>query len=73
MYRVRVDPCEGDARGVVDTNMDELPTRVLALAFAVAGDAMANALEAPQFLDVEMDQDRIDNLWKAHTLDHAVG
>jgi hypothetical protein len=25
------------------------------MAFAVAGDAMANALEAPQFLDVEMD------------------
>ena len=28
----------------------------IALAFAVAGDAMANALEAPQFLDVGMDQ-----------------
>jgi hypothetical protein len=37
--------------------MDELPTpRALPWPFAVAGDAMANALEAPQFLDVEMDQ-----------------
>src|SRR6202047_1882841 len=55
---VRHDPCEGDARGIVDTDMNELPAGAacIALAFAVAGDALANSLEAPQFLDVEMDQ-----------------
>jgi hypothetical protein len=41
----------------IQTSTNSQPTpRAFALAFAVAGDAMANALEAPQFLDVEMDQ-----------------
>ena len=39
------DLAEGDARGIVDTDMDELPadTAAVRLAMAVAGDAVADA------------------------------
>ena len=49
---------EGEARGVVDADVDELPADAagLALACAVAGDAMADALEAAELLDVDVDQ-----------------
>jgi len=43
---------EGDTRGVVNTDMDELPAdaAAVALAGAVAGDAMTDPVEAPSFL-----------------------
>ena len=52
------DLAEGDARGVVDADVDELPAdaAALALAGAIAGDAMADALEAAELLDVDVDQ-----------------
>ena len=45
---------EGEARGVVDRDMDELPAdaAAVALAGAVAGDAMANPVEAAELLDM---------------------
>lgn len=47
---------EGDARGVVDTDMDEFPTGAdAAAAGAVFGDAMARFVEAIELLDVEVD------------------
>src|SRR6202035_1710097 len=55
---VRHDRCERDARGIVDTDMDELPAdaATAALAYAVPGDAIANALETAKFLAINMDQ-----------------
>jgi hypothetical protein len=49
---------EGDARGVVDADVDELPTDAPAVALtgAIAGDAVADLVEAAQLLDVDMDQ-----------------
>ena len=48
---VRHDLGEGKARGVVDANMDELPSgaAMIALACTIAGDAMAKALETAKF------------------------
>jgi hypothetical protein len=55
---VRLDLGEGDARGVVDADMDEFPANAPAVALppAVAGNAVANALETPEFLDIDVDQ-----------------
>ena len=36
------DLCEGDARGVVEADVDELPAGAAALAGALAGDAVAD-------------------------------
>ena len=47
---------EGDARGVVEADVDELPAGAAALAGALAGDAVADLLEAAELLDVEVDQ-----------------
>jgi hypothetical protein len=49
---VRLDLAEGQARGVVDADMDELPADAtgVALALAVAGDAVADLIELPSFL-----------------------
>src|SRR5579863_5290848 len=53
---------EGDARGVVDADMDKLPTQPLAaaatvaLAAAIAGDAMADTIDAAKLFDVDVDQ-----------------
>ena len=49
---------EGDARGIVDADVDELPADAAdaGLAGAVAGDAVADALEAAELLDVDVDQ-----------------
>lgn len=54
---VRLDLAEGDARGVVDNDVDELPAGAAAVALAgpVAGDAVAGFLEAAEFLDVDVD------------------
>src|SRR4029077_4365609 len=54
------DLAEGDARGIVDADMDELPTRALAaaapiaLASAVGGDASAAAVDRAERCDVEV-------------------
>ena len=59
LFLVGQDLREGDARGVVDADMDELPAGaagLVALAAAVAGDAVADALEAAELLDVDVDQ-----------------
>lgn len=55
---VRHDLGEGEARGVVDCDMDELPAgaAMIALAAAIAGDAMADLIEAPEFFDVDADE-----------------
>lgn len=57
-----LDLAEGDARCIVDADMDELPARTAtpgaapgALACAVTGDAMANPLEAAELFDVNVD------------------
>src|SRR5216683_2027885 len=51
------DLAEGEARGVVDRDMDELPADASAVAVAgsVAGDAVADPVEAAELLDVDMD------------------
>ena len=60
-FLIGVDLGERDARGVIDADMDELPTASRArttwvvLAGPITGDAMADALEAAELLDVEMD------------------
>jgi hypothetical protein len=52
MLFVRHDLGESAARGIVDTNMGELPsgTAMIALACAIAGDAMPISLKHPSFL-----------------------
>src|ERR1019366_538053 len=57
------DLAEGDARGVVDADVDELPSGAPAplagrapLAGPIAGDAVADLLEAAELLDVDVDQ-----------------
>jgi hypothetical protein len=47
---------EGDARGVVEADVDELPAGTPALTGTLAGDAVADAFEAAEFLDVDVDQ-----------------
>src|SRR5713101_1273823 len=56
-FLIRHDLGEGEARGVVDADMDELPAdaAAVALAGAVAGDAVADAVEASELLDVDVD------------------
>ena len=68
---VRQDLREGDAGGVVDADVDELPADAAAvgLAGAIAGDAMADAFEAAEFLDVDVDHvARLVALVAAHRL-----
>src|SRR5262249_59765561 len=52
------DAAEGDARGIVDSDMDELTAdaAIVALASAVASDAMADLVESAEFLDVDVDE-----------------
>src|SRR6185437_7236843 len=48
---------EGDARSIVDADMDELPASApVAAALAVAGDAVAYAIELAELLYVDVDQ-----------------
>jgi hypothetical protein len=53
---------KGDARGIVDGDMDIFPAKPfaavapVALAVAVAGDAVADAVDPAEFLDVDVDQ-----------------
>src|SRR4051812_10968507 len=55
---VRKDLREGDPGGVVDADVDELPSDAPALALtgSVAGDAMADAVEAAELFDIDVDQ-----------------
>ncbi len=59
-FLVRQDLGEGDARGVIDADVDELPTDPfaarpsVALTPAIARDAMSDLLEAAEFFDVEV-------------------
>jgi hypothetical protein len=67
---------EGDAGGVVDADMNAFPANSLAtrppvaLASAIAGDAVADAVDAACFLDVDVDElARMPSLIAAHRLD----
>ena len=55
---IRHDLDEGDARGIVDADMDVLPTDAAAVALspAIAGDAVADAVDPSELFDVDMDQ-----------------
>src|SRR3954462_6923990 len=55
---VRADLREGDPGGVVDADVDELPSDAPALALtgSVAGDAMADPVEAAELFDIDVDQ-----------------
>src|SRR5215216_2710691 len=55
---VRQDLREGHPGGVVDADVDELPSDAPALALtgSIAGDAMADAVEAAELFDIDVDQ-----------------
>src|SRR3954467_1805908 len=55
---VRKDLREGHPGGVVDADVDELPpdAPALALTGSIAGDAMADAVEAAELFDIDVDQ-----------------
>jgi hypothetical protein len=46
----------GQARGIVDSDVDELPARAVGAVAAIARDAVADAAEAGELLDVEVDE-----------------
>jgi hypothetical protein len=46
----------GQAGGVIDADMDKLPARTRAAAAADSGDAVADAVDAAQFLDVQVQE-----------------
>ncbi len=52
------NPGKGDPRCVVDADVDELPAdaAMAALTGPIAGDAMADLVETPELLDVDMDE-----------------
>src|SRR3954466_379715 len=55
---VREDRREGHPGGVVDADVDELPpdAPALALTGSIAGDAMADTVEAAELFDIDVDQ-----------------
>src|SRR3954451_15459599 len=55
---VREDLREGHPGGVVDADVDELPSDAPAFALtgSIAGDAMADAVEAAELFDIDVDQ-----------------
>src|SRR5215471_3230828 len=57
-FLVGQDLAEGEARGIVDADMDILPTdaAAVALAGAIAGDAVADAVEAAELFDIDVEQ-----------------
>lgn len=75
------DLSEGDARGVVDTDMYELQADATTVgpAGAVTGDAVADAIEPAELLDTDVDElagmlalvaaDRLGGLQVAHPAD----
>lgn len=51
------DLAEGDARGIVDADMDELPADAIgASSLAITGDAVAGGLEPAELLAAEVDE-----------------
>jgi hypothetical protein len=54
---VGLDLGEGDAGMIVDADVDELPadTAAVALAGSIAGDAVADLVEATELFDIDMD------------------
>ena len=52
---VRQDLDEGEPGSVVNRHVDELPASTLALGAPIAGDPMADAPEAGELLDIEVD------------------
>src|SRR4051794_21771999 len=58
LFLVRKDLREGHPGGVVDADVDELPSDAPALALprSVAGDAMADPVEAAELFDIDVDQ-----------------
>ena len=52
------DAAEGDPGGIVKADVDELPADAagVALADPIAGDAVTNALELAELLDVDVDE-----------------
>ena len=56
-FLIRQDLGEGDAGVIVNTNVDELPANAPAIALtgAIAGDAVADFVEATELFDVDMD------------------
>jgi hypothetical protein len=55
-FLVWLDLRESGARSIVDADMDELPADAAALAIAVTGDAVTNAIKTSGFLDGDVDQ-----------------
>src|SRR6202008_4619201 len=73
---VRQHLCKGDARMIVDADVDVFPTRSLspgaevALTSAIAGDAMADPIDTAELFDVDVDHlTRLLALIAAHRLD----
>src|SRR3954469_11313320 len=58
LFLVRADLREGHPGGVVDADVDELPSDAPAFALtgSIAGDAMADPVEAPELFDIDVDQ-----------------
>src|SRR5215212_6483206 len=58
LFLVREDLREGHPGGVVDADVDELPSDASAFALtgSIAGDAMADPVEAPELFDIDVDQ-----------------
>ena len=63
---VRIHGGEGDARVVVDGDVEELGADALDAVAAVAGDAVGRALDAYQALDIEVQQAAWDIVLVAH-------
>ena len=58
---VGLDLGEGDAGMIVDADVDKLPAdaAAVALASAIAGDAVADTLETPELFDVDVKESRL--------------
>lgn len=57
LFLIPPDLGEGQARGIVDRDVDELVTGAAAFFFlAIAGDAVAGPDKFPEFLDIDMDE-----------------
>src|SRR5947209_16204484 len=62
LFLVLHDLAERDPGGIVDADMDKLPSdsfaarAQIALASTIAGDAMADPIELPELFDVDVDQ-----------------
>ena len=46
----------GEARGIIDTDVEELPSRASSALTVIAVDAVTNPLDASELLDVEVDK-----------------